>query len=289
MPGTVYNFRIDADDFEVWKEIESDSSLYQIPKANLEQVMKRLSDSNYLFYVSRIEDENIGGVILHLLPETKSALVERIILPKNNLEVGRVTVRGSLPWFGTKQMKSVNALVIEKGFEDSFEYPTHIVIPHFTKEILIAQGFIEQNILYKAELDISSVNSVSHEDYTDAISDDDLDLVELKIKRKKYPHELIGARGVLSSTNAHKLYAVGEDFLGAFAVRNEISNIIEFVISAREQYTEVVFGSIITYLKEHNQDKLIISYISESDSKLLDLINKYGGTLSKMYWLRKEL
>ncbi len=288
MNGTVYSFRITQEDFEIWEALEKDPELYHIPQADLTKIRTKLNEPNYWFYVSRSDNKNVAGTIVHLVPETKSAIVDRIILPKNNLEIGKVTIRGSLPWFGTKQLQSINAIVLEENTFD-FDYPTHIVIPKFTKPFLLSQGFVEQNTLYFVELNVQN-KATETNSYFEDISEDDLDLLQLKIKRKKYPFEIIGIAGLTyESSKTHTLYRINEDTLGVFAVRKDTPWIIEFATPMNEQFAKDVVNTLIHYGETNGFQKLVITYVSNKDSAMIQQLQQLEAKIIPTQWLKKEL
>ncbi len=290
MSGTVYSFRITQEDFDIWKDLENDSDLFRIPEADINAIRQIISKPNYWFYVSRSEDKNVGGTIVHLIPETKSAVVDRIILPKNNIGIGKITIRGSLPWFGTKQLQSINAIIMEQDDLPDLKYPIHIAIPQITKDFLLDQGFLIQSTLYFVELDITKSYDIEPESFFENVSDDDLDLIELKIKRKKYPYELIGITGIMHEpSKTHILYQVGEDILGVFAVRRDAREIIEFATPINEKYAKTLVDTMISYGQKNNLEKITIIYVSEHDKSLLKYLQELNAKIIPTQWLKKEL
>ena len=166
----MFNRRLGKSEIDIWlRLLEKETENGYIDRTIASQFLKH-QDS--ISFVSSVEDEIIGGTIVHRDRIRLGMILASVSIKEEHRNHGAYNIiKSSLPFFRTVAIRDVEALIPKDKTNERIGFPGSLELDYWTKSILERIGFEDNSRLHYNRINVDEIQETSREVHFDNTTD----------------------------------------------------------------------------------------------------------------------
>ncbi len=149
----IFNRRVGVNELDMLLD------LFESIEIDRMQSAKFLRLENSIAFISSVQDEIIGGIIVYRDRLRLGMALAATAIKKEYRQLSSYTIiKSSLPFFRTVAIRDVDAIVSDIPDIDALRFPYSFHLPKWTKQFLEKNGFSEECKIYSCKLEFEPEN-----------------------------------------------------------------------------------------------------------------------------------
>jgi len=272
----MFNRRLSKSEFNIWVKLlakETDAGYMDETIAS-----NFLRHQDTISFVSSVEDEIIGGTVVHRDRIRLGMVLASVSVKENHRESGAYNViKSSLPFFKTVAIRDIEVLLPNENPVERIGFPGSLELDYWTKDVLSRIGFEEKSRLYYNTIEIEEIQAKSESIPRDSTTD-----IE---KAKNLIWDVGKSVGL---TNSHIWtsfdFAIDQNTLWSVSTKDDLqlvfsfytlgqTGIVGFMISGNEYFERGLASKPISEVtKQSKVNRLILPLTGEGQRELVQSI-----------------